>query len=95
MNKKTSVFLLGLLCSSLPAIAVAGPFSGKTKSAYTDEIQQLVSSDNATDVDGAEDWGSCRDICYSDRTKCYEDGGDQYHCETVYDACTTNCNARW
>jgi len=95
MNKKVFVVLLCLLCSLLPVVSMAGPFSGKTKSAYQDDLQKLASSDNAVDVNDSNDWGSCRDECYSDRNICYSKKGDEYHCETVYDACTADCNARW
>jgi hypothetical protein len=78
---------------STTAIVSAGPFSGKTKDEYLADIEKLKQSNDKSNM--PKDWGSCRDTCYDLRNQCYDMGGETYHCEALYDACTANCDTRY
>jgi len=84
---------------SAASLAADGPFSGKSKTEYFTEIESIMKSEDskksAPGTKQVKDWGQCRDTCYNQRNQCYDMGGNSYHCEAIYDACTARCDERY
>ena len=93
MNKSILAVICALLFTLTPAMAAAGPFSGKTKADHLAGLKKLEASGNKSNE--TKDWGTCRDNCYDRRNECYDIGGDSYHCEAIYDACTKRCDSQY
>ncbi|MFW2372715.1 MAG: hypothetical protein ACN4GM_06295 [Gammaproteobacteria bacterium] len=62
----------------------SNPWKEKQNNSAQNNSQQLTNN-----------WGSCREYAYGQRTLCYSRGGDAYTCERYYDARVAVCNDKF
>lgn len=88
---RTVLVCFNMVMISLIACQFSFANEQQKSSNFSNQSELIVIARGPAVGDDEEDFGDCRDRCYEERNKCFDDGKETEVCESRYDRCAASC----